>query len=84
MKDNIGEGSFGSVYGGICHKTNRRVAFKKLTMRGINEKTQQYYESEILLLYNMKHPGIIELLDLFYEEVFVRKNCENSKELILL
>ena len=69
---NLGEGTFGKVYKGICSITKKAYAIKEIKR---SEKSKEIdmneYRSEINILYNLKHTHIVSLLDLFVDEVKV-------------
>ena len=68
----LGEGAFGKVYGGTCRETKKKVAIKKMIFGNKYLCKKSNYESEIIILYNIRHPGIVELLGLFNEANIVR------------
>ena len=68
-QDLLGSGQFGQVYGGICKGTNQSVAIKvidKSRFKDFQAETS-VFQNEITILYNVKHPGIVNLFALFDE-----------------
>jgi serine/threonine protein kinase len=63
----LGSGQFGQVYSGIKLATKEAVAIKVIDKTRFNEFNDgtSIFQSEITLLYNLKHPGIIKLFALF-------------------
>jgi serine/threonine protein kinase len=50
LKHQLGNGSFGVVFGGICKETGKKVAIKKVKMHGSDKTKQAYYEKELIIL----------------------------------
>jgi hypothetical protein len=46
VKHQLGNGSFGIVYGGICKETGKKVAIKQVKING----SEAYYKSELVIL----------------------------------
>ena len=66
----LGGGAFGQVYGGICRADNKPVAIKVIDKTPfINPKSETtIFHSEITLLSNMDHPGVIKMFSIFEEK----------------
>ena len=66
----LGGGAFGQVYGGICRLNNKPVAIKVIDKTPfVNPKSETtIFHSEITLLSNIDHPGVIKMFSLFEEE----------------
>lgn len=71
--DILGSGQFGQVIGGVCKKTKRQVAIKVIDKAKVDEnKTEtSYFQNEATILFNFKHPGLLELIALFDDTNFV-------------
>jgi serine/threonine protein kinase len=71
--DILGCGQFGQVIGGVCNKTMRQVAIKVIDKAKVDEnKTEtSYFQNEATILFNFKHPGLLELIALFDDSNFV-------------
>ncbi len=69
-EEHLGSGAFGSVYGGICRLNNKPVAIKVIDKTPfINPKSETtVFHSEITLLSNIDHPGVIKMFSIFEEE----------------
>eukprot|EP00472_Partenskyella_glossopodia_P008496 CAMPEP_0197536986 /NCGR_PEP_ID=MMETSP1318-20131121/55494_1 /TAXON_ID=552666 /ORGANISM="Partenskyella glossopodia, Strain RCC365" /LENGTH=1269 /DNA_ID=CAMNT_0043095029 /DNA_START=175 /DNA_END=3985 /DNA_ORIENTATION=- len=65
ITDLIGEGSFGKVYKGRRKYTGKAVALKFIVKLGKQEKDLQALLSEVEILQKLKHPNIIQMLDVF-------------------
>lgn len=61
----LGEGTYGVVYKAIDTKTNQTVAIKKIRLGKQKEGVNFTALREIKLLKELKHPNIIELIDVF-------------------
>ncbi len=61
----IGEGSFGKVYRGRRKFTGQAVALKFIVKDGKKKKELQALISEVEILQKLKHPNIIQMLDVF-------------------
>jgi serine/threonine protein kinase len=70
LKDYLGGGGFGQVYGGICKSTKDPVAIKIIDktpfINQMSEKTP--FHSEITLMANINHPGISKMFSIYEEE----------------
>jgi serine/threonine protein kinase len=66
----LGGGAFGQVYGGICRANNKPVAIKVIDKTPfINPKSETtVFHSEITLLSNIDHPGVIKMFSIFEEQ----------------
>ncbi|KAL0483465.1 cyclin-dependent kinase CDK7 [Acrasis kona] len=61
----IGEGTFGVVYKGLDTKTGQTVAVKKIKMGKLENGISFSAVREIKVLQELKHPNIIDLVDVF-------------------
>eukprot|EP00466_Bigelowiella_natans_P014978 jgi/Bigna1/57040/fgenesh1_pm.2_\ len=61
----VGEGSFGKVYKGRRKYTGRAVALKFIVKLGKKEKDLKALQSEVKILQKLRHPNIIQMLDVF-------------------
>lgn len=66
--EKIGEGTYGIVYKAINRKTNSIVALKKIRLENEDEGIPATTIREISLLKTLKHPTIINLIDVIYSE----------------
>ncbi len=69
----LGEGGLGKVYKAYDQWTQREVALKVLTGDGENPSFLQRFQREFLLLYQLKHPGVVKVLDFGYSEDALQK-----------
>ena len=71
----LGEGSYGKVFLGFNKATKRPRAIKEIKQHlKSDEISINDFRNEINILYNLKHPGIISLIDLFLDDARVRKH----------
>jgi len=61
----IGEGTFAVVYEGVQLSTGRKVAIKKIKLGSFKDGFDMTAIREIKFLQELKHPNIIELIDVF-------------------
>lgn len=66
--EKIGEGTYGVVYKAINRKTNVTVALKKIRLENEDEGIPATTIREISLLKALKHPTIINLIDVIYSD----------------
>lgn len=66
--EKIGEGTYGIVYKAREKKTGRYVALKKIRPESENEGIPATTIREILLLKNLKHSTIIDLIEVIHNE----------------
>lgn len=61
----IGEGTYAVVYEGVQISTGRKVAIKKIKLGDFKDGIHMTAIREIKFLQELKHPNIIELIDVF-------------------
>ncbi|RAH85527.1 serine/threonine-protein kinase [Aspergillus japonicus CBS 114.51] len=61
--DEIGRGSFATVYQGVHTKTRTFVAIKSVNLSKLNKKLRENLSSEIHILKGLYHPHIVALID---------------------
>ncbi|PTU24139.1 hypothetical protein P175DRAFT_021188 [Aspergillus ochraceoroseus IBT 24754] len=61
--DEIGRGSFATVYQGVHTKTRTYVAIKSVNLSKLNRKLKENLSSEIHILKGLFHPHIVALID---------------------
>ncbi|KAJ5834769.1 hypothetical protein N7447_000795 [Penicillium robsamsonii] len=61
--DEIGRGSFATVYQGVHTKTKTYVAIKSVNLSKLNKKLKENLSSEIDILKGLQHPHIVALID---------------------
>ncbi|EAW10371.1 serine/threonine protein kinase ATG1 [Aspergillus clavatus NRRL 1] len=61
--DEIGRGSFATVYQGVHTKTGTYVAIKSVNLSKLNKKLKENLSSEIHILKGLYHPHIVALID---------------------
>jgi serine/threonine-protein kinase ULK/ATG1 len=61
IQNEIGKGSFATVYKGIHLKTSHLVAIKTVTLRKLNRKLYENLETEIQILNKSRHPNVVSL-----------------------
>ncbi|KAF7591168.1 Serine/threonine-protein kinase [Aspergillus hancockii] len=61
--DEIGRGSFATVYQGVHTKTRTYVAIKSVNLSKLNKKLKENLSSEIHILKGLYHPHIVALID---------------------
>ncbi|KAJ6079232.1 hypothetical protein N7467_008985 [Penicillium canescens] len=61
--DEIGRGSFATVYQGVHTKTRTYVAIKSVNLSKLNKKLKDNLSSEIDILKGLHHPHIVALID---------------------
>lgn len=64
--EKIGEGTYGVVYKAMHQQSGRIVALKKIRLENDNEGVPATTVREISLLKTLKHPNIIDLMDVIY------------------
>ncbi|OQS54496.1 CDC28 [Ecytonucleospora hepatopenaei] len=65
--EKIGEGAYGTVYKAVNRDTNEVVALKKVKISEEDEGIPATTIREIILLKNLKHPQIVELLEIIHK-----------------
>ena len=66
--DKVGEGTYGVVYKCQNKETNELVALKKIRLENEDEGIPSTAIREISILKQLKHPNIVNLLDLIHGE----------------
>ncbi|KAI6214243.1 hypothetical protein M3Y94_00244800 [Aphelenchoides besseyi] len=66
--DKIGEGTYGVVYKGRCKKTGNLVALKKIRLEHEEEGVPSTAIREISMLLELRHPNVVDLLDVIMQE----------------
>ena len=68
-EDFLGGGAFGQVYGGVSRKDNTPVAIKVIDKSPFVNKNSDttMFHTEITLLNNIDHPGVIKMFAIFEE-----------------
>ncbi|CAG8045589.1 unnamed protein product [Penicillium nalgiovense] len=61
--DEIGRGSFATVYQGVHTKSKTYVAIKSVNLSKLNKKLKENLSSEIDILKGLHHPHIVALID---------------------
>ncbi|PIG90353.1 serine/threonine protein kinase (Pdd7p) [Aspergillus arachidicola] len=61
--DEIGRGSFATVYQGVHTKSRTYVAIKSVNLSKLNKKLKENLSSEIHILKGLYHPHIVALID---------------------
>ncbi|PLB54673.1 Serine/threonine-protein kinase ATG1 [Aspergillus steynii IBT 23096] len=61
--DEIGRGSFATVYQGVHTKSRTYVAIKSVNLSKLNKKLRENLSSEIHILKGLYHPHIVALID---------------------
>jgi len=82
----IGEGTFANVYEGVQISTGRKVAIKKIKMRKSNDGFDLTAIREIKFLQELKHPNIIELIEVFSKKTnlnLVLEYLDSDLEMII-
>lgn len=59
----VGQGTYGAVYRGYDLERRRHVALKKIKMQNMDDDTLRFICREIITLRSVKHPNVVELLD---------------------
>ncbi|KAJ2237510.1 Serine/threonine-protein kinase [Coemansia sp. RSA 1722] len=59
----IGKGSFATVYKGLNKRTNTLVAIKSVVRSSLTRRLLENLETEINILRTVRHPSIVELID---------------------
>lgn len=69
VMNDIGNGAFGNVKLAIDTETNKYVAVKVIPRKMLlQEEVRAKFESEIRILQQLHHPGIVELLDILKDD----------------
>lgn len=68
LVEKLGEGAFGNVYKCKNKETKEYVALKKIKLDNTDEGIPSTSIREISILKQLKHPNVINLLDLIHEE----------------
>ncbi|KIM28182.1 hypothetical protein M408DRAFT_23888 [Serendipita vermifera MAFF 305830] len=71
IKNEIGKGSFATVYRGFHRDTRAAVAIKTVSRTILTPKLVDNLESEINILKQLKHPHITELIEIVKAERFI-------------
>jgi serine/threonine protein kinase len=66
--EEIGEGSYSTVYKVKCIQTNILYAMKKIKYMSLSDKQKEYAKEEISILKKIKHPNIIKLEKSFSDD----------------
>ncbi|KAL2841272.1 hypothetical protein BJY01DRAFT_13326 [Aspergillus pseudoustus] len=69
--DQIGKGSFATVYRGIHTKTRTFVAVKSVNLNKLNKKLKENLSLEIDILKGLFHPHIVALIDCYETSVHI-------------
>jgi len=72
----LGEGTYGKVYKAIQRRTKRAVAMKRMPMDTDEEGLPSTFLREIALLKVLRHPHVVELLDIFVINPSANHNCK--------
>lgn len=72
----LGEGTYGKVYKAIQRRTQRAVAMKRMPMDTDEEGLPSTFLREIALLKVLRHPHVVELLDIFVLNHSAKHNCK--------
>ena len=68
FRENLGKGSFGSVYI-VKRKENQKIyAMKRVTLMNLGEKEKQNSFNEVRLLASLSHPNIIGYKEAFFDQ----------------
>jgi serine/threonine protein kinase len=67
VEKRLGEGAFGLVFLAIHKDSGRRVAIKRMR-RSFSSWEECLKLREVQILQNVRHPGIVELLEVFREK----------------
>ena len=65
--EELGRGSFAKVRAGRHYKTSEKVAIKIIDKNSIDVKIESL-KTEVKILMNVKHPNIVNLLDVFEDD----------------
>ena len=83
----LGEGTFGKVYQAVAHTTQQLVAIKRLhNARSSREGAELSMLREIMLLHEIKHKHVIDLIEVFCHEGSIHlvfEYCETDLEVII-
>jgi serine/threonine-protein kinase ULK/ATG1 len=63
IREEIGKGSFATVYKGINRENQSLVAIKSVNLSKLNKKLKENLYSEIQILRTLSHPHVVALLD---------------------
>ena len=66
--DKLGEGTYGVVFKAKDKSTDKIIALKKIRLENTDEGIPSTAIREISLLQELRHPNIIELLDIVHGE----------------
>lgn len=61
----LGSGQFGTVYGGAQRKTGRDMAVKVIDKMKFPSKQEAALRTEVEILQKVRHPGVVEFLQMF-------------------
>ncbi|KAJ3005321.1 UNVERIFIED_CONTAM: Serine/threonine-protein kinase, partial [Siphonaria sp. JEL0065] len=64
IREEIGRGSFATVFLGLSDTTGARVAVKTVSRDKLNRKLAENLESEIRIMQEVRHQNIVRLLDI--------------------
>ncbi|KAJ3243017.1 Serine/threonine-protein kinase [Chytriomyces hyalinus] len=71
IKEEIGRGSFATVYVGRREDSEERVAIKSVARSKLNRKLAENLESEIRIMKDMNHPNIVTLVEIVKTETHI-------------
>lgn len=78
LHQQLGKGSFATVYKGINKEDGSNVAVKIMKMKGLTQQDKDDLEQEIKSLQQLNHPNIIKLWNVYKE----RSHCYIVTELM--
>jgi len=67
-KDKLGEGTYGVVYKATNSETGLVVAMKKIKLEKEDDGVPSTAIREISLLKGIKHPNVVDLMEVIYEQ----------------
>ncbi|KAI8836954.1 kinase-like domain-containing protein, partial [Chytriomyces cf. hyalinus JEL632] len=71
INEEIGRGSFATVYVGRREGSEERVAIKSVARSKLNRKLAENLESEIRIMKDMNHPNIVTLVEIVKTETHI-------------